>query len=78
VVQINTGTGCHIEADMVARGMMELKPHAGAVVLIGCASTQDCHAPRKRGIQQPPRKPNNPAVPQTNGGGYWIARLRGR
>ena len=33
-VQINTGTGCHLEADMVGRGLAELRPEAGAVVLI--------------------------------------------
>jgi len=25
-VQINTGTGCHLEADMLARGLQELDP----------------------------------------------------
>ena len=29
VVQINTGAGCHLEADMVARGVAELKPGRG-------------------------------------------------
>ena len=31
VVQINTGSGCHLEADMVARGVAELKPAPGSV-----------------------------------------------
>jgi hydrogenase nickel incorporation protein HypB len=34
VVQINTGTGCHLDAQMVARGLAELKPGPGSVVLI--------------------------------------------
>jgi hydrogenase nickel incorporation protein HypB len=34
VVQINTGTGCHLDATMVARGLAELKPPPGSVVLI--------------------------------------------
>jgi hydrogenase nickel incorporation protein HypB len=44
VVQINTGTGCHLEADMVARGLMELKPHAGSVVLIENVGNLVCPA----------------------------------
>jgi hydrogenase nickel incorporation protein HypB len=44
VVQINTGTGCHLEADMVARGLMELKPQAGAVVLIENVGNLVCPA----------------------------------
>ena len=34
VVQINTGTGCHLDALMVARGLAELKPEPRSVVLI--------------------------------------------
>ena len=34
VVQINTGTGCHLDALMVARGLAELKPGPGSVLLI--------------------------------------------
>jgi hydrogenase nickel incorporation protein HypB len=44
VVQINTGTGCHLEADMVARGLMALKPHAGSVVLIENVGNLVCPA----------------------------------
>ncbi|EIG57897.1 hydrogenase nickel incorporation protein HypB [Bradyrhizobium sp. WSM1253] len=33
-VQVNTGAGCHLEADMVARGLGELQPVAGSVVMI--------------------------------------------
>jgi len=34
VVQVNTGTGCHLDADMVTRALSALKPSPGAVVLI--------------------------------------------
>jgi hydrogenase nickel incorporation protein HypB len=44
VVQINTGTGCHLEADMVARGLMELRPPAGAVVMIENVGNLVCPA----------------------------------
>jgi hydrogenase nickel incorporation protein HypB len=44
VVQINTGTGCHLEAEMVARGLMELKPQTGAVVLIENVGNLVCPA----------------------------------
>jgi hydrogenase nickel incorporation protein HypB len=44
VVQINTGTGCHLDADMVARGLMELKPRTGAVVLIENVGNLVCPA----------------------------------
>jgi hydrogenase nickel incorporation protein HypB len=43
VVQINTG-GCHLEADMVARGLMALKPRTGAVVLIENVGNLVCPA----------------------------------
>jgi len=33
-VQINTGTGCHLEADMIARGLAALRPPLGSVVMI--------------------------------------------
>ena len=33
-MQINTGAGCHLDAEMVRRGLAELKPTAGAVVFI--------------------------------------------
>lgn len=33
-VQVNTGTGCHLEAAMVGRALRELDPPPGAVVLI--------------------------------------------
>ena len=34
VVQINTGTGCHLDAEMIARGLSELKPGPGSIVFI--------------------------------------------
>jgi hydrogenase nickel incorporation protein HypB len=43
-VQINTGTGCHLEADMVARGLVELKPAAGSVVMIENVGNLVCPA----------------------------------
>ena len=43
-VQINTGAGCHLEADMVARGLMELKPAAGSVVMIENVGNLVCPA----------------------------------
>jgi hydrogenase nickel incorporation protein HypB len=43
-VQVNTGTGCHLEADMVARGLMALKPAAGAVVMIENVGNLVCPA----------------------------------
>lgn len=44
VVQVNTGTGCHLEADMIARGLTVLKPAAGAVVLIENVGNLVCPA----------------------------------
>jgi hydrogenase nickel incorporation protein HypB len=44
VVQINTGAGCHLEADMVARGVSELKPAAGSVLLIENVGNLVCPA----------------------------------
>jgi hydrogenase nickel incorporation protein HypB len=43
-VQINTGTGCHLEADMVARGLMLLKPPAGSIVMIENVGNLVCPA----------------------------------
>ena len=43
-VQINTGTGCHLDADMVARGLGELKPGPGAVVMIENVGNLVCPA----------------------------------
>jgi hydrogenase nickel incorporation protein HypB len=43
-VQINTGTGCHLDAEMVARGLAELAPAAGAVVVIENVGNLVCPA----------------------------------
>jgi hydrogenase nickel incorporation protein HypB len=44
VVQVNTGTGCHLEADMVARGVSQLRPGPGAVLLIENVGNLVCPA----------------------------------
>lgn len=44
VVQVNTGAGCHLDADMVARGITELKPATGAVILIENVGNLVCPA----------------------------------
>ena len=43
-VQVNTGSGCHLEADMVARGLSELRPSAGSIVLIENVGNLVCPA----------------------------------
>ncbi len=44
VVQVNTGTGCHLEADMVARGLASLRPALGTVVMIENVGNLVCPA----------------------------------
>jgi hydrogenase nickel incorporation protein HypB len=44
VIQVNTGTGCHLEADMLARGMQQLKPPPGSLVLIENVGNLVCPA----------------------------------
>jgi hydrogenase nickel incorporation protein HypB len=44
VVQLNTGTGCHLEADMVARAVRELQPPVGALVIIENVGNLVCPA----------------------------------
>ena len=44
VVQLNTGTGCHLDADMIARGLRELAPPVGAVVVIENVGNLVCPA----------------------------------
>ena len=44
VVQINTGTGCHLEADMLARGIKELQPPINSVVMIENVGNLVCPA----------------------------------
>ena len=43
-VQVNTGTGCHLEADMVMRGLGELRPPARSMVLIENVGNLVCPA----------------------------------
>jgi hydrogenase nickel incorporation protein HypB len=44
VVQINTGTGCHLDATMVSRGLNQLNPPAGSVVMIENVGNLVCPA----------------------------------
>jgi hydrogenase nickel incorporation protein HypB len=44
VVQINTGTGCHLEADMLARGIKDLQPPMDSVVMIENVGNLVCPA----------------------------------
>jgi hydrogenase nickel incorporation protein HypB len=44
VVQINTGSGCHLDAEMVARGLSELKPVPGSIVFIENVGNLVCPA----------------------------------
>jgi hydrogenase nickel incorporation protein HypB len=44
VVQINTGTGCHLDASMVARGLAQLDPPANSVVMIENVGNLVCPA----------------------------------
>jgi hydrogenase nickel incorporation protein HypB len=44
VVQINTGAGCHLEADMVARGLDALQPPTGSVLMIENVGNLVCPA----------------------------------
>jgi hydrogenase nickel incorporation protein HypB len=44
VVQVNTGTGCHLDAEMVTRALSALKPAPGAVVLIENVGNLVCPA----------------------------------
>ncbi|EAR22165.1 hydrogenase nickel incorporation protein HypB [Nitrococcus mobilis] len=43
-VQINTGTGCHLDAAMLARGLDELAPPPGSVVMIENVGNLVCPA----------------------------------
>ncbi len=43
-VQINTGAGCHLEADMVARGLAQLDPDSGTLVFIENVGNLVCPA----------------------------------
>jgi hydrogenase nickel incorporation protein HypB len=44
VIQVNTGTGCHLDAEMVARGLARLRPDPGAAVLIENVGNLVCPA----------------------------------
>jgi hydrogenase nickel incorporation protein HypB len=44
VAQINTGAGCHLDADMVARGLRALDPPAGSVLVIENVGNLVCPA----------------------------------
>jgi hydrogenase nickel incorporation protein HypB len=44
VVQINTGAGCHLEADMVARALEELEPPLHSLVMIENVGNLVCPA----------------------------------
>jgi len=44
VIQVNTGTGCHLEADMLARGVQQLSPRRGSLVLIENVGNLVCPA----------------------------------
>ncbi|HQU28778.1 MAG TPA: hydrogenase nickel incorporation protein HypB, partial [Nitrospirales bacterium] len=44
VVQINTGAGCHLEADMLARGLDALQPPSNSLVLIENVGNLVCPA----------------------------------
>lgn len=44
VVQINTGTACHLDAGMVARGLEQLKPPADSTVMIENVGNLVCPA----------------------------------
>lgn len=43
-VQVNTGTGCHLDADMIARGLAEIRPPAGSVIFIENVGNLVCPA----------------------------------
>ncbi len=44
VVQINTGTGCHLEADMLAHGLEQLDPPMNSLVMIENVGNLVCPA----------------------------------
>jgi hydrogenase nickel incorporation protein HypB len=44
VVQINTGAGCHLDAEMVARGLDALRPPSGSVLFIENVGNLVCPA----------------------------------
>jgi len=43
-IQVNTGTGCHLEADMIRRGLDSLKPAFGSLLMIENVGNLVCPA----------------------------------
>jgi hydrogenase nickel incorporation protein HypB len=43
-VQVNTGAGCHLDAEMISRAMAELRPPAGSVLFIENVGNLVCPA----------------------------------
>jgi hydrogenase nickel incorporation protein HypB len=43
VVQVDTGTGCHRDAEMVAAGLGQLRPAPGAALLIENVGNKHLH-----------------------------------
>jgi hydrogenase nickel incorporation protein HypB len=43
-VQVNTGAGCHLDADMITRALMELRPSTGSMVMIENVGNLVCPA----------------------------------
>lgn len=52
VVQVNTGTGCHLDAAMVARSVRELEPPPGSIVVIENVGNLVCPALFRLGEQR--------------------------
>ena len=52
VIQVNTGTGCHLDAQMVARSLRELAPRPGTAVVIENVGNLVCPALFKLGEQR--------------------------
>jgi hydrogenase nickel incorporation protein HypB len=44
VVQVNTGSGCHLDAEMIARALSELKPSVGSLLFIENVGNLVCPA----------------------------------
>jgi hydrogenase nickel incorporation protein HypB len=44
VVQVNTGVGCHLEADMIKRGLDTLRPKSGSIVMVENVGNLVCPA----------------------------------
>jgi len=52
VVQINTGSGCHLDAEMLARAMHELSPAAGSILFVENVGNLVCPSLFDLGEQQ--------------------------